>query len=52
MEAATNSSYFPVSATLTLAVGFMTTVTVGSIAWYNFERSIGWEDKERTNFSR
>lgn len=28
-------------------VGFIAAVTIGSIAWYNSKRPVGWEDKER-----
>lgn len=38
---------FPVSATLVYVVGFIAAVTIGSIAWYNSKRPVGWEDKER-----
>jgi hypothetical protein len=29
--------------------GFGAAVTVGSIAWYNSKRPLGWADKERPN---
>ncbi len=28
-------------------LGFVAAVLVGSIAWYNSKRPVGWEDKER-----
>lgn len=28
-------------------LGFLAAVTLGSIAWYNSKRPVGWEDKER-----
>jgi len=28
-------------------VGFIAAVSIGSIAWYNSKRPVGWEDKER-----
>jgi putative exporter of polyketide antibiotics len=28
-------------------VGFIAAATIGSIAWYNSKRPVGWEDKER-----
>lgn len=39
----------PYASTLSILVGigFMATVTIGSIAWYNSKRPAGWEDKER-----
>ncbi|MDZ8110717.1 MAG: hypothetical protein RM338_34670 [Nostoc sp. DedQUE12a] len=41
-----SSSY---SAVLTglFVVGFIAAVSIGSIAWYNSKRPLGWEDKER-----
>ncbi len=30
-----------------LVVGFITTTVIGSIAWFNSKRPVGWEDKER-----
>ncbi len=30
-----------------LAVGFVAAVTLGSIAFYNSKRPVGWENKER-----
>lgn len=40
-------SHFPVSFTLVYVVGFIAAVTLGSIAWYNSKRPVGWEDKDR-----
>lgn len=39
----------PYSSTLGLVivVGFIAATTIGSIAWYNSKRPLGWEDKER-----
>ena len=39
--------HFPISFTLVYVVGFIAAVTIGSIAWYNSKRPVGWEDKER-----
>ncbi|NJM88535.1 MAG: hypothetical protein HC847_16560 [Hydrococcus sp. RU_2_2] len=38
--------------TLTIVgiVGFIAATTIGSIAWYNSKRPVGWEDKERPDF--
>jgi hypothetical protein len=33
--------------TIVLIVGFLAAVSIGSIAWYNSKRPVGWEDKER-----
>ncbi len=50
MEAAANAANppaFPVSVTVVYVVGFIAAVSIGSIAWYNSKRPVGWEDKER-----
>ena len=47
IEVATNAPHFPISATLVMIVGFLAATTIGSIAWYNSKRPIGWKDKER-----
>jgi hypothetical membrane protein len=39
--------HFPISFTLVYVVGFIAAVTIGSIAWYNSKRPVGWENKER-----
>ncbi len=39
--------HFPISATLVYVVGFIAAVSIGSIAWYNSKRPVGWENKER-----
>jgi hypothetical protein len=38
---------FPLSFTLVYVAGFIAAVTIGSIAWYNSKRPVGWEDKDR-----
>ncbi|MCC5643206.1 hypothetical protein LC607_09680 [Nostoc sp. CHAB 5824] len=43
-----NSSYSIVLTAL-LGLGFIAAVTIGSTAWYNSKRPVGWEDKERPN---
>ncbi len=47
---ASEASHFPVSAVVVLVLGFMAAATIGSIAWYNSKRPIGWKDKERPDF--
>lgn len=39
----------PYSLFLTIAgvVGFAAAVGIGSVAWYNSKRPVGWESKER-----
>lgn len=36
-----------VSLTAAIVVGFLAAVTLGSVAWYNSRRPVGWEDKKR-----
>jgi hypothetical protein len=31
-------------------VGFAAAVGIGSLAWYNSKRPMGWQDKERPDF--
>ncbi|VXD23136.1 hypothetical protein PL8927_760316 [Planktothrix serta PCC 8927] len=50
MEVGTNTPHFPMSATLVLILGFLAATTIGSVAWYNSKRPIGWKDKERPDF--
>ncbi|MEQ8753310.1 photosystem II assembly protein Psb35 [Coleofasciculus sp. G1-WW12-02] len=45
--AAAQGSQFPFSFTLVYVVGFIAAVVLGSIAWYNSKRPVGWENKER-----
>ena len=47
LEVATSEPHFPLAATITLVVGFIAAVSIGSIAWYNSKRPAGWENKER-----
>lgn len=49
MQATANASHFPISATLALIVGFVAAASIGSVAWYNSKRPVGWKDKERPN---
>lgn len=46
-EISTNVPHFPISATLVYIVGFIAAVSIGSVAWYNSKRPVGWENKER-----
>jgi hypothetical protein len=53
MEAAAqgiNEPHFPWAFTAVYVIGFIAAVTIGSIAWYNSKRPVGWEDKERPSF--
>jgi len=50
-DAVANGGYhFPTAFTLVYIVGFIAAVTIGSIAWYNSKRPVGWESKERPDF--
>lgn len=42
-------SQFPWAFYGVLALGFISAVTIGSVAWYNSKRPAGWEGKERPN---
>ncbi|MGF1478888.1 MAG: photosystem II assembly protein Psb35 [Cyanophyceae cyanobacterium] len=47
MDAAAAGSSFPTSFVAVYVIGFIAAVTIGSIAWYNSKRPVGWENKER-----
>jgi len=38
---------FPTAFTAVYVIGFVAAVSIGSIAWYNSKRPVGWEDKAR-----
>lgn len=49
--AAEDTSIFAVTMLpIVITLGFAAAVTLGSIAWYNSKRPVGWEDKERPDF--
>jgi len=47
MQAGADSAPYFSAITIVFGVGFLAAVTIGSIAWYNSKRPVGWEDKER-----
>ena len=47
---ASAASHFPTAALLTIIFGFIAAVSLGSVAWYNSKRPVGWEGKERPDF--
>lgn len=47
LQVATDSAPYFSAITIAVGVGFIAAVTIGSIAWYNSKRPVGWEDKER-----
>jgi hypothetical protein len=49
--AAENSNEFgTVLLPIVVVVGFVAAAGLGSIAWYNSKRPMGWQDKERPSF--
>lgn len=44
---AAKASTFPFWFVAVYVVGFIAAVGIGSIAWYNSKRPVGWEDKDR-----
>jgi len=47
MQTAAVGGKFPVYFVAVYVIGFIAAVTLGSIAWYNSKRPVGWEDAER-----
>ncbi|MFM8297651.1 MAG: photosystem II assembly protein Psb35 [Microcystis aeruginosa] len=41
------SGKFPFYFVAVYVVGFLAAITIGSIAWYNSKRPVGWEDAQR-----
>jgi hypothetical protein len=41
------SGKFPVYFVAVYVVGFLAAVIIGSIAWYNSKRPVGWENAQR-----
>ena len=50
LEVSATAPHFPYAAIAALAIGFIAATTLGSIAWYNSKRPVGWQDKERPDF--
>ena len=46
-EVAVKSAPYSLSLTTVGIVGFIAATVLGSIAWYNSKRPVGWENKER-----
>lgn len=44
---AVESAPYSISLATVGIVGFIAATVIGSIAWYNSKRPVGWEDKER-----
>jgi len=47
MEMSATGMQFPLSFTIVYVVGFIAAISIGSIAWYNSKRPVGWEDTDR-----
>ena len=47
LETAVTEAPYVFSLTTVAIVGFIAATTIGSIAWYNSKRPVGWEDKSR-----
>ncbi len=39
-----------ISLALVFIIGFIAAAGIGSLAWYNSKRPVGWENKERPDF--
>ncbi|MBF2018726.1 MAG: hypothetical protein IGR93_01080 [Hydrococcus sp. C42_A2020_068] len=50
MQAAAASGKFPVYFVAVYVIGFIAAVTIGSIAWYNSKRPVGWEDAKKPDY--
>jgi hypothetical protein len=49
-ELVATAGEFPTYFVAVYVVGFIAAVTIGSIAWYNSKRPVGWEETERPDF--
>jgi hypothetical protein len=43
-------SHTPYAFYAVLALGFLAAVTLGSVAFYNSKRPVGWENKDRPSY--
>jgi hypothetical protein len=43
-------SHTPYAFYAVLALGFLAAITLGSVAFYNSKRPVGWENKERPTY--
>jgi hypothetical protein len=50
MEVAVAGKSFPTYFVAVYVVGFIAAVTIGSIAWYNSKRPVGWEEAQKPEF--
>ena len=47
LETVVEEAPYAFSLTSIVVIGFIAAVSIGSIAWYNSKRPVGWEDKEK-----
>lgn len=52
MEILAVAGEFPTYFVAVYVVGFIAAVTIGSIAWYNSKRPVGWEDSSKPDYVR
>jgi hypothetical protein len=50
IEVAVARTNFPTYFVAVYVVGFLAAVTIGSIAWYNSKRPVGWEEVKKPDF--
>jgi hypothetical protein len=50
METLAVAGEFPTYFVAVYVVGFIAAVTIGSIAWYNSKRPVGWEDAQKPDY--
>ncbi|MGL5807044.1 MAG: photosystem II assembly protein Psb35 [Xenococcaceae cyanobacterium] len=50
MEILAVAGEFPTYFVAVYVVGFIAAVTIGSIAWYNSKRPVGWEDSSKPDY--
>lgn len=46
LQATDSAPYFS-TLTLLVGLGFAAATLIGSVAWYNSKRPVGWEDKKK-----
>ena len=50
LETAAAGGTFPVYFVAVYVIGFIAAVTIGSIAWYNSKKPVGWEEAKRPDY--
>ncbi len=50
MEILAVAGEFPTYFVAVYVIGFIAAVTIGSIAWYNSKRPVGWEDNSKPDY--